>query len=115
VASILGKENVNISTMGVYRAAPRKQAVMVFAVDEKPSEEALKKIDEIPAVEEFVFLTKKLKLAALMLPPFFISCAGPGIRWSRKKLFVGCDIEATETENNTGGEGKKFMDFGQID
>nr|GEY11875.1 hypothetical protein [Tanacetum cinerariifolium] len=56
VASILGKENVNISTMSVYRAAPRKEAVMVIAVDEKPSEEALKKIDEIPAVEDFVFL-----------------------------------------------------------
>ncbi|GJW57467.1 ACT domain-containing protein [Tanacetum coccineum] len=56
VASILGKENVNISTMGVYRVAPRKQAVMVIAVDEKPSEEALKKIDEVPAVEELVFL-----------------------------------------------------------
>ncbi|GKC62814.1 leucine-rich repeat, cysteine-containing subtype protein [Tanacetum coccineum] len=56
VASILGKENVNISTMSVYRAAPRKQAVMVIAVDEKPSEEAMKKIDEILAVEEFVFL-----------------------------------------------------------
>nr|GEW15637.1 ACT domain-containing protein [Tanacetum cinerariifolium] len=56
VASILGKENVNISTTSVYRAAPRKQAVMVIAVDEKPSEEALKKIDEIPAVEDFVFL-----------------------------------------------------------
>ena len=54
VASILGEENVNI--MSVDRAAPRKQAVMVIAVDEKPSNEALKKIDEIPAVEEFVFL-----------------------------------------------------------
>nr|GEZ67486.1 ACT domain-containing protein [Tanacetum cinerariifolium] len=56
VTSILGEENVNISSMSVDRAAPRKQAVMVIAVDEKPSEEALKKIDEIPAVEEFVFL-----------------------------------------------------------
>nr|GFA53979.1 hypothetical protein [Tanacetum cinerariifolium] len=56
VASILGKENVNISTMSVYRAAPRKQAVMVIAVDEKSSQEDLKKIDEIPAVEDFVFL-----------------------------------------------------------
>nr|GEV78152.1 hypothetical protein [Tanacetum cinerariifolium] len=49
-------ENVNISTMSVYRAAPRKQAVMVIAVDEKPSQENLKKIDEILAVEDFVFL-----------------------------------------------------------
>ncbi|PWA93902.1 hypothetical protein CTI12_AA065600 [Artemisia annua] len=56
VASILGEENVNISSMSVDRAAPRKQAVMVIAVDEKPSKEALDKIVEIPAVEEFVFL-----------------------------------------------------------
>ncbi|PWA89636.1 ACT domain-containing protein [Artemisia annua] len=56
VTSILGEENVNISSMSVDRAAPRKQAVMVIAVDEKPSKEALKKIDEIPAVKEFVFL-----------------------------------------------------------
>ncbi|PWA56899.1 hypothetical protein CTI12_AA413010 [Artemisia annua] len=34
----------------------KKQAVMVIGVDEKPSKEALKKIDEIPAVEECVFL-----------------------------------------------------------
>ncbi|GJU21233.1 leucine-rich repeat, cysteine-containing subtype protein [Tanacetum coccineum] len=40
-------------TSAVCEAAPRKQAVMVIAVDEKPS---LKKIDEIPAVEEFVFV-----------------------------------------------------------
>ncbi|GKE33413.1 hypothetical protein Tco_1452735, partial [Tanacetum coccineum] len=36
--------------------APSKQAVMVIGIDEKPSEEALKKIEEIHAVEEFVFL-----------------------------------------------------------
>nr|GEV59467.1 hypothetical protein [Tanacetum cinerariifolium] len=35
----------------------RKQAIMVIGVDGKPSNEALKKIDKIPAVEEFVFLT----------------------------------------------------------
>ncbi|GKD24472.1 leucine-rich repeat, cysteine-containing subtype protein [Tanacetum coccineum] len=60
VTSILGKENVNISSMSVDRAAPRKQAVMVIAVDEKPSKVALKKIDEIPAVEEFVFVVQNL-------------------------------------------------------
>ncbi|GKG36002.1 hypothetical protein Tco_0443680, partial [Tanacetum coccineum] len=32
------------------------QAVMAIGVDEKPSTEALKKIGEIPAVEEYVFL-----------------------------------------------------------
>ncbi|GJZ38149.1 leucine-rich repeat, cysteine-containing subtype protein [Tanacetum coccineum] len=56
VTSILGEENVNISSMSVDRAAPIKQAIMVIVVDQKPSKEALKKIDEIPAVEEFVFL-----------------------------------------------------------
>ncbi|PWA98437.1 hypothetical protein CTI12_AA019520 [Artemisia annua] len=56
VGSILDEENVNISSMSFSRIAQRKQAVMVIGVDEKPSEKALKKIDEIPAVEEFVFL-----------------------------------------------------------
>ena len=56
VVNILGEENVNINSMSVGRTPQRKQAVMVIGVDEKPSKEALKKIDEIPAVEEFVFL-----------------------------------------------------------
>ncbi|GJR94566.1 leucine-rich repeat, cysteine-containing subtype protein [Tanacetum coccineum] len=42
--------------MSVGSTTQRKQAVMVIGVDGKPSNEALKKIDEIPAVEEFVFL-----------------------------------------------------------
>ncbi|GJW40613.1 hypothetical protein Tco_0066458, partial [Tanacetum coccineum] len=54
--TILVEENVNINSMSVGRPAPRKQAVMVIGIDEKPSDEALKKINEIPAVEEFVFL-----------------------------------------------------------
>ncbi|GJS54513.1 hypothetical protein Tco_0627875, partial [Tanacetum coccineum] len=56
ILSILGEENVNVNYMTVARSAPRKQAVMVIGIDVRPSEEALKKIDEIPAVEEFVFL-----------------------------------------------------------
>ncbi|KAL8238308.1 hypothetical protein R6Q59_019389 [Mikania micrantha] len=56
VGSILGEENVNVSFMSVGRTAPRKQAIMTLGVDEKPSKEALKKIGDIPAVEEFVFL-----------------------------------------------------------
>ncbi|GJX93189.1 reverse transcriptase domain-containing protein [Tanacetum coccineum] len=55
ILSILGEENVNMNYMIVARSAPRKQVVMVIGIDVKPSEEALK-IDEIPAVEEFVFL-----------------------------------------------------------
>ena len=56
VSSILDDDNVIISSMSFGRIAQRKQAVMVIGVDEKPSKKALKKIDEIPAVEEFVFL-----------------------------------------------------------
>lgn len=42
--------------MSVGRTAPRKQAIMTIGVDEKPSKDALKKIGDISAVEEFVFL-----------------------------------------------------------
>jgi len=56
VGNILGEENVNVSFMSVGRIAPRKQAVMIIGVDEEPSKKALKRIGEIPAVEEFVFL-----------------------------------------------------------
>ncbi|KAF7142597.1 hypothetical protein RHSIM_Rhsim05G0088500 [Rhododendron simsii] len=56
VGSLLGEENVNVSFMSVGRIAPRKQAVMAIGVDEPPSKDALKKIGEIPAIEEFVYL-----------------------------------------------------------
>ncbi|KAI8554566.1 hypothetical protein RHMOL_Rhmol05G0108400 [Rhododendron molle] len=56
VGSVLGEENVNVSFMSVGRIAPRKQAVMAIGVDEPPSKDALKKIGEIPAIEEFVYL-----------------------------------------------------------
>nr|GEW96737.1 phosphoglycerate dehydrogenase [Tanacetum cinerariifolium] len=56
VGSILAKENMNITSMSFGRIAQRKQAVMVIGVDEKPSKKALNKIDEIPAVDAFVFL-----------------------------------------------------------
>ncbi|PWA85740.1 phosphoglycerate dehydrogenase [Artemisia annua] len=56
VSSILDDDNVIINSMCFGRIAQRKQAVMVIGVDEKPSKMALKMIDEIPAVEEFVFL-----------------------------------------------------------
>lgn len=55
IVNILGEEIVNINSMSVGRTAQRKQ-VMAIGVDEKPSNEALKKIDEIPAIEKFVFL-----------------------------------------------------------
>ncbi|KAL2477293.1 D-3-phosphoglycerate dehydrogenase 1 [Forsythia ovata] len=56
VGSILGEENVNVSFMSVGRIAPRKQAVMAIGVDEEPKQQSLKRIGEIPAVEEFVYL-----------------------------------------------------------
>ncbi|KAF9603467.1 hypothetical protein IFM89_036270 [Coptis chinensis] len=56
VGTILAEGNVNVSFMSVGRIAPRKQAVMAIGVDEKPSKETLKKIGNIPAIEEFVFL-----------------------------------------------------------
>ncbi|OMO63284.1 hypothetical protein COLO4_32602 [Corchorus olitorius] len=56
VGSILGEENVNVSFMSVGRIAPRKQAVMAIGVDEPPSKESLKRIGEVPAIEEFVYL-----------------------------------------------------------
>lgn len=56
VGNILGENNVNINFMSVSRIAPRKQAIMAIGVDEEPEKEALRKIGEIPAIEEFVFL-----------------------------------------------------------
>lgn len=56
VGSILGEQNVNVSFMTVGRTAPRKQAVMAIGVDEGPTKETLKRIGEVPAIEEFVFL-----------------------------------------------------------
>ncbi|KAK3438613.1 hypothetical protein EUGRSUZ_C03233 [Eucalyptus grandis] len=56
VGSILGEENVNVSFMSVGRIAPRKQAVMAIGVDDQPSKETLKRIGDISAIEEFVFL-----------------------------------------------------------
>ncbi|KAL4348128.1 hypothetical protein GQ457_17G003290 [Hibiscus cannabinus] len=56
VGSILGEENVNVSFMSVGRIAPRTHAVMAIGVDEPPRKESLKRIGEIPAIEELVFL-----------------------------------------------------------
>lgn len=56
VGSILGEENVNVSFMSVGRLSPRTHAVMAIGVDDQPSNQVLKKIGDIPAIEEFVFL-----------------------------------------------------------
>lgn len=56
VGNILGEHNVNVSFMSVGRTVRRKHAIMAIGVDEEPSKETLKKIGEVPAIEEFVFL-----------------------------------------------------------
>ncbi|CAM8974218.1 unnamed protein product [Rhodiola kirilowii] len=56
VGNILGEENVNVSFMSVGRLAPRKHAIMAIGVDDHPSTQALKRIGEVTAIEEFVFL-----------------------------------------------------------
>lgn len=56
VGTILGQANVNVSFMTVGRTEPRGQAVVAIGVDDEPSKETLKKIGEIPAIDEFVFL-----------------------------------------------------------
>lgn len=56
LGNILGQENVNVNFMSVTRTARRKQAIMAIGVDEEPNKEALRKIGDVPAIEEFVFL-----------------------------------------------------------
>lgn len=56
VGQILGENNVNVNFMSVGRTMRRKRAIMAIGVDEEPNKEALRKIGQVPAVEEFVFL-----------------------------------------------------------
>eukprot|EP00252_Welwitschia_mirabilis_P021308 TRINITY_DN5430_c0_g1_i1.p1 TRINITY_DN5430_c0_g1~~TRINITY_DN5430_c0_g1_i1.p1 ORF type:complete len:626 (+),score=130.23 TRINITY_DN5430_c0_g1_i1:405-2282(+) len=56
VGSILGEENVNVNFMSVGRIAPRKKAIMAIGIDDEPSKVALKRIGEVPAIEEFVYV-----------------------------------------------------------
>lgn len=56
VGGILGENNVNVSFMSVGRTVRRKKAIMAIGVDEEPDKDTLKKIGDVPAVEEFVFL-----------------------------------------------------------
>lgn len=56
VGNILGDHNVNVSFMSVGRTVRRNQAIMAIGVDEVPNVEALKKIGDVSAIEEFVFL-----------------------------------------------------------
>ncbi|KAJ8899976.1 hypothetical protein K2173_024087 [Erythroxylum novogranatense] len=56
VGNILGEQNVNVSFMSVGRTGKRERAIMAIGVDEAPNKEALKKVGEVSAIEEFVFL-----------------------------------------------------------
>ncbi|KAB1213222.1 D-3-phosphoglycerate dehydrogenase, chloroplastic [Morella rubra] len=56
VGNILAENNVNVSFMSVGRTVRRKKAIMAIGVDEEPDKETLKRIGEVPAIEEFVFL-----------------------------------------------------------
>ncbi|PON73706.1 D-3-phosphoglycerate dehydrogenase [Parasponia andersonii] len=56
VGNILAQQNVNVSFMSVGRTAQRRKAIMAIGVDEEPNKETLKKIGQVPAIEEFVFL-----------------------------------------------------------
>ncbi|GFS31613.1 D-3-phosphoglycerate dehydrogenase [Actinidia rufa] len=56
VGSIFGDENVNVSSMSIERTGQQQQAMMTIEVDEPLCNDTLKRIGEVPAVEEFVFL-----------------------------------------------------------
>ncbi|KAG8380237.1 hypothetical protein BUALT_Bualt07G0172400 [Buddleja alternifolia] len=56
VGNILGETNVNVSFMSVGRTVKRTKAIMAIGVDEEPDKDTLKKIGEVSAIDEFVFL-----------------------------------------------------------
>nr|GMC73060.1 D-3-phosphoglycerate dehydrogenase 2, chloroplastic [Ipomoea batatas]GMC75901.1 D-3-phosphoglycerate dehydrogenase 2, chloroplastic [Ipomoea batatas]GMC77380.1 D-3-phosphoglycerate dehydrogenase 2, chloroplastic [Ipomoea batatas] len=56
VGNILAESNVNVSFMSVGRTGRRTKAIMAIGVDEEPTKDTLKKIGEVSAIEEFVFL-----------------------------------------------------------
>ncbi|KAI8529755.1 hypothetical protein RHMOL_Rhmol12G0250000 [Rhododendron molle] len=56
VGNILGEQNYNVSFMSVGRTVKRTKAIMAIGVDEEPDKNTLKKIGEVSAIEEFVFL-----------------------------------------------------------
>lgn len=56
VGNILGHSNVNVSFMSVGRTVRGTKAIMAIGVDEEPDSKTLKKIGEVKAVDEFVFL-----------------------------------------------------------
>ncbi|EPS72318.1 hypothetical protein M569_02442, partial [Genlisea aurea] len=56
VGNILGESNVNVSFMSVGRIGKRTNAIMAIGVDEEPDKDTLKRIGQVSAIEEFVFL-----------------------------------------------------------
>lgn len=57
IGSILGEANVNISSMKADKVALRTRSMMIsITVDQQPNEETLKKVRDVPAVQELVFL-----------------------------------------------------------
>ncbi|KAL2553544.1 D-3-phosphoglycerate dehydrogenase 3 [Forsythia ovata] len=56
LGNILGKHNMNVSFMSIGRTIYRTKAIMKIEVDKESDTNALKKIGEVPAREEFVFL-----------------------------------------------------------
>ena len=56
VGNILGEHNCNVNFMSVGRTVKRTKAIMAIGVDEEPDKGTLKKIGEVSAIEEFVFL-----------------------------------------------------------
>ncbi|KAL6496892.1 D-3-phosphoglycerate dehydrogenase 2, chloroplastic [Orobanche gracilis] len=56
VGNILGESNVNVSFMSVGRVVKRTKAIMAIGVDEEPDKDTVKRIGEVSAIEEFVFL-----------------------------------------------------------
>ncbi|XP_030544032.1 D-3-phosphoglycerate dehydrogenase 3, chloroplastic-like [Rhodamnia argentea] len=56
IGSILGEANVNIGFMKVTRTAVDSESMISIKLDDQPTKETLKKIGEIAAIREFVFL-----------------------------------------------------------
>ncbi|XP_073008124.1 D-3-phosphoglycerate dehydrogenase 1, chloroplastic-like [Typha latifolia] len=56
VGIILAEQNVNINFMSVGRTVRGKQAIMAIGVDDEPNQDTLKKLGDIPTIEEFALL-----------------------------------------------------------
>lgn len=58
VGNIVGESNLNVSFMTVGRTVKRKLAIRAIGVDRRRSDkDTQKKIGEVTAIEEFVFIT----------------------------------------------------------